>query len=231
MSVAFLFSLAHVQGQTHVMQPRKKRSERKQVNIMKRDDLEKLGLTKEVIDSVMALHGADIETHKGKVTTAEATVATLQTQLTDANAQIEQFKGMNVDQIKAAADEWKTKFETAQTEAANQLAQVKFDHALESALNGAKAKNVKAVQALLSRDNLKLTDDGKILGLDEQLTKIKTDNDYLFEDARPTPKIVTGGKVQAGTVLSMEQIKTMSTADINKNWDAVQQTLAAQKGK
>ena len=160
---------------------------------MKREDLEKLGLAKEAIDSVMALHGADIEAHKAKVTTAEETAANLQTQLADANKQIEDFKGMNVEQIKAAADEWKTKFETAQTDFTAQLAQRDFDHDLDGALTGAKAKNAKAVRALLSTDDLRDAN-GKFIAerFTEQLAKIKPENDYLFESDVKTPVLVTG---------------------------------------
>jgi len=32
-----------------------------------------------------------------------------------------------------------------------------------------------------------------LLGLKEQLEKVKAESDYLFEDATPAPKIVTGG--------------------------------------
>ncbi|NLY77321.1 MAG: hypothetical protein GX080_04430 [Tissierellia bacterium] len=49
---------------------------------------------------------------------------------------------------------------------------MKFDYALEKALTVAKARNIKAVKALLDLENLKLADD-KILGLDEQLKKSK----------------------------------------------------------
>ncbi len=166
---------------------------------MKREDLKKLNLTDEQIDSIMSLHGADIESHKTKATDLQAQLDAVNGQLTEANTTIEGFKKLKPEELQAAADEWKTKYETAQTEAANALAQVKFDHALESALTGAKAKNVKAVQALLNREGLKLKDDGTLEGLDAQLTEIKKANDYLFEPDKPTPKIVTGGNNQPVT--------------------------------
>lgn len=164
---------------------------------MKREDLKVLELSDEVIDKVMALHGAGIESHKSQLTTAQAEVETLKAQLTEAGATIESFKAMKPDELKAAADEYKVKLEQAQTESASQLAALKFDHALDGALAAAKAKNTKAVQALLSRDALKLNDDGSILGLKEQLEKIKSENDYLFADTKEPPKIVTGGKSQS----------------------------------
>lgn len=164
---------------------------------MKREELKALGLTDEVIESVMTMNGKDITKHQTAAQTAQTTLETLQGQLTEANKQIEGFKNMDVDSIKKAADDYKTKWEQAQTDAAAQIAAVKFDHALESALTGAKAKNPKAVKALLSSDLLKLQDDGTIAGLKEQLEKIQTDNDYLFESAEKPPVIVKGGNNQS----------------------------------
>lgn len=165
---------------------------------MKTQDLIELGISEEIAAKVFALHGKDIESHKAKLTTLQTEADTLRTQLTEAGAQIEKFKGMDVDGIKAAADEWRSKAEKAQTDAAAQLAAVKFDHALESAITGAKAKNAKAVQALLSTDALKDAN-GEFIAerFTEQLEKIKSENDYLFADVTPPPKIITGGNNQS----------------------------------
>jgi len=164
---------------------------------MKKEELIALGIAEDVADKVFALHGKDITKIQTNLDTTKTEVETFKTQLTEANKQIENFKGLNIDQIKASADEYKTKFEKAQTDATKQVADLKFNYALDSALTGAKAKNVKAVTALLSRDALKLNDDGSILGLNEQLEAIKKDNDYLFTDAQPVPKIVSGGNNQS----------------------------------
>lgn len=165
---------------------------------MKREDLEKLGLSKEQIDSVMGLHGDDVNASKTNITNLTTERDAFKTQLEDANKQIQGFKGMKTqEEVDSAVNEYKTKYEQVQTEAQKQMAELKFNHALESALVGAKVKNSKAVSALLSTKDLKLTDDGKILGLDEQLTKIKAENDYLFADAQPVPKIVAGTNNQS----------------------------------
>lgn len=161
---------------------------------MKREELKKLlgdSATDEVLDKIMGLHGADIESHKTKLSETESARDGFKTQLDAANQQIEGFKGMNIDEIKAAADDYKAKFEQAQTDHAAQVAGLKFDHAIETALTGAKAKNLKAVQALLSKDTLKLNEDGTVAGLDDQLKTIKEKDAYLFEGDKPAPKIVT----------------------------------------
>jgi alanyl-tRNA synthetase len=90
--------------------------------------------------------------------------------------QIEQLQAEN----KKAAEEWQAK-----------MAKMQLDFALERALAAAKAKNPKAVKALLDMDKVKLDGD-KLLGLDEQLKELQKSDAYLFGDSTP-------GKVGSGT--------------------------------
>jgi len=159
---------------------------------MKREELKELGLDDDMIDKVMKLHGQSTEALKTKAGQAETEAATLKKQIEDANAQIESFKSMDVEGIKAAADDWKAKYEQARKDAEAQVAQLKFDHALDAALAGAKAKSTKAVRALLDLDDLKLAEDGTIKHLDKQLETLKAEQDFLFESDTPAPRIVAG---------------------------------------
>lgn len=164
---------------------------------MKREELKAKGMTDEQIDFVMAENGKDVEAVKQKLTTVEAENKTSKEQLAEANKQIEAFKGLDIDGVKKASEEWKAKAEAAQAEAQKQIADLKFGHALDTALAGEKAKNAKAVKALLNTEGLKYNEaDGSIIGLKEQLETIKKDADYLFDTGEPPPQIVgqTPGK-------------------------------------
>lgn len=159
---------------------------------MQRNELEKLGLEKDAIDQIMALHGRDIEANKAKAAAIESERDGLKSQLDEAAKAIEGFKALDIEGVKKSADEWKAKAEQAQKDAEKQVYQVRYESALSDALKASKAKNVKAVRALLNEADLKLTDDG-LVGLKEQLEKVKPENDYLFESDVTTPKIVSGG--------------------------------------
>jgi hypothetical protein len=163
---------------------------------MKREELIKLGIAEDVVDKIMAMHGQDIEGHKAKLTSTQTELDGIKAQLAEAGKTIEGFKSLNVDQIRASADEWKAKAEQAQKDAAAQVAALKFDHALESALTGAKVRDSVSVKAHLKTDALRLNEDGSILGLNEQLETLKKSKGFLFEDTVPTPKIVAGGNNQ-----------------------------------
>lgn len=169
---------------------------------MKREDLKALNLEDAAIDAIMALHGKSTEALKNNLTTAQSETDTLRNQLKEANTQIEGFKGMKKpEEVDAAVNEWKTKFEQAEKDYAGKLANMQFDTELDTALAGAKVKNAKAAKALLSTDDLRDAN-GKFIAerFTEQITKIKSEADYLFESNEPAPKIVTGGNNPKQTV-------------------------------
>lgn len=65
-----------------------------------------------------------------------------------------------------------------------QLAELKNGYALDDALRGAKARNIKALKGML--DMSKITYDGdKVLGLDDQIKALKESDAYLFEEETP----------------------------------------------
>lgn len=173
---------------------------------MKTEFLKSLNLSQEVIDKIMAENGKDIAVEQKKAEKViqerdsyKLKAESLETQVNDANTEIQKFKDMDIDGIKKAADDWKETAENAKADADKQISQMKFDYALSAALTGAKAKNAKAVKALLDMDGLKFND-GKIVGLDEQLAQIKADNDYLFESDEPAPEFVKGTNGGSGSV-------------------------------
>lgn len=130
---------------------------------------------------------------KNKFEAKEKEVETLDEQLETANQQIEDFKEMDIDGVKQAAENYKRKYETEKVNAQKELEKLQFEHAIEKSLTGAKAKNAKAVRALLDLDGLKLNN-GEIVGLNEQLEKIKEENDYLFEgEEEKVPQIIKPG--------------------------------------
>ena len=133
-------------------------------------------------------------------------------QLKAANKQIAEFKDMDVDGIKAAAGEWKGKAEQAEKDAAAKIQAMEFDYALSGALTAAKVKNPKALKALLDLDGLK-HNNGEIVGLNEQLEKIKESDGYLFESEEKAPYVVKGTSGGAPASVTKEAFEKMSYLD------------------
>ena len=167
---------------------------------MKREDLKALGLTDETqIDAIMAAHGRDVEKFKASVDTAKAETDGLKAQLTEANTQIESFKGMDVEGVRKSADDWKAKAEQAEKDRDAGILKVKQERALDRDLEKKySVKDLIAVKAHLKSDDLKYVEkDDAFIGLEEQIKPIKEGYSNYFSDTKPAPQIVTGGNNQS----------------------------------
>lgn len=157
---------------------------------MNKKDLLELGIEDEdLAQKIIILHGKDIEKMKMELLQLKEDADGLKEQLKEADEVIEGFKKMDVEGIKAAADEWKQKAEEAKQQAEEKIKSIKFEHLLETGIAESKARNVKAAKALLNMENLKLSEDGaSVIGLEDQLKVLAEEHDYLFESEQPTPK-------------------------------------------
>lgn len=105
--------------------------------------------------------------------------------LKKANATLEELKGKAglSDEYKAQIDKLKDEAKKAEEAHKATIAQMKRDSAIESALTSAKARNTKAVRALLDEGKLVLNEDGTLSGLKEQIEAVKKDNAFLFDSS------------------------------------------------
>ena len=146
---------------------------------MKREDLQKIeGLTDEQVNAVMRLHSSDANEWSVKLNAKDTEINTLKGEKTTLETDLAKFKDVDVEALKSANTEWEEKY--------NKL---NFDKELDIAIAHSNAKNAKALKALLDMETIKF-EDGKIAGLDEQLTTLKESDGYLFEEK---PLVNTGG--------------------------------------
>ena len=179
---------------------------------MKRKFLEDMGvLSAEQIDQIMKENGDDINAAKGELTAVTTERDNLKNQVKDRDTQIENLK-------KTAGDNAELTKQIEQLQAENKAAKV--DAAVQLALTVAKAKNVKAVRALLEGlDKAEFADDGSIKGLADQIKKLQTaeDSKFLFEEAQKpaTPKGATpeDGADDKPTTMTKADFQKLSTQD------------------
>ena len=121
-------------------------------------------------------------------------VKELRSQLQDYDTQIEELKkhadasSELQDKIKEIQDAKKEEVEAL----SNKLKQKTLDNEVEKELIKRKARNPKAVKALLDNDTIKLEEDDSVVGLSEQLDKLQESDDYLFESAEARKKKKAG---------------------------------------
>ena len=165
---------------------------------MNTETLQGIGLNDEQIRSVMAEYGKEINPLKQAQASAEQERDSLKAQLEDVNGQLSEAqknskKGSELqDQLK----DLQKQFDDSKAKAEEQLQATKKDYEIAAALSKAGAKNDKAVKALLDTEKVNFDDNGKLIGLSEQLEAVKKDNDFLFADANesnPKPTITSKG--------------------------------------
>lgn len=189
---------------------------------MKTEFLKTLGIVEQsVIDAIMAEHGKDINAVKSNTETLTSQIAELQTQLNDRDTQLKDLKKSVKDNeaLTNKITELETANANAKTEYESKIAAIQKLHAVESGVRDAKAKNVKAVMALLDMDKITFTD-GKIDGLSTQIDALTKGDDtsFLFGEAQTppptgtklnTPPVGNSGKAVTSTTLAAAIAKSL----------------------
>ena len=165
---------------------------------MNTETLQGIGLNDEQIRSVMAEYGKEINPLKQAQASAEQERDSLKSQLEDVNGQLSeaQKNSKKGSELQGQLKDLQKQFEDSKAKAEEQLQATKKDYEIAAALSKAGAKNDKAVKALLDTEKVNFDDNGKLIGLSEQLEAVKKDNDFLFADANesnPRPTITSKG--------------------------------------
>lgn len=144
---------------------------------MKREFLEGLGLEKETIDQIMTENGNDINREKAKADEYKS-------QLDTAKETLKGFEGVDVAQLQGEITKLNTDLANKDAEYKQKIADMEFSSVLDSAISGSKAKNVKAVKALLDLDKLKASKN-QTEDIKTALEELRKSDSYLFGSDEP----------------------------------------------
>ncbi len=160
---------------------------------MNKEDLIAMGLTEEQAKKVMDSLDGNFVT-KARFNEINEENKTLKKSVSDRDKQLEDLKKSSGDNAALQQQISDLQKQNADQQKAHdaELAKLKLDNAVELGLSGAKAKNSKAVKAMLDMEKIKLGDDGKLTGLDEQLEALKKSDSYMFDIQQQTQQQFTG---------------------------------------
>lgn len=168
---------------------------------MKKEELMELGLTEDQAKKVADASLSELKGYVPKTRLDEVIKERdgYKDTLADRDKQLEDLKkssGDNEELKKQIADMQKANTEALKAKD-DEILNIRKTNAVEKAVSGAKAKNAKAVMALLDLENAELQDDETVKGLDEQLKKLKESEEtaFLFDAEKPQVK-VKGAKPQ-----------------------------------
>lgn len=159
---------------------------------MKKEDLLKLGLNDETAQKVADAIAEEMKGYipKNRFDEVNESNKTLKNQIADRDKQLEELKKVDAAGLNAKIAELQEENKKAKETHDAQMNSMRRDYAIETALREAKAKNIKAVRALLNMDEI--TIDGEtVKGIDKQI-KALTESDetkFLFNvDNQPQLK-------------------------------------------
>lgn len=195
---------------------------------MNREFLEKLGLPKEQVDSIMAEHGKAVQATQTKLTTAEDKVKSLETDLTAANKLVSDLK-KDTKETKELQDKI-AEYEKKVSDLEAERAKERKANAIKEALTKAGAKDLEYMAFKLGE--VEVDKDGNIKDLDNKIKTLKEAHKDYFTSADPDPKNdpkdpkdnkgykVIDTKLPDGTTKTFDLSK-MTQAEINANWDLI----------
>ena len=132
-------------------------------------------LTKAVAENYKTV--AEFEKAKTKLETEKAGA---EEQLKTVQESLKKFDGVNVDELKKQIETANAQAAEKEKEYQAKLDDLEFSSLLDTAIAGAKAKNAKAVKALLDIDTLKGSKN-RSEDIKAALEAVAKDNDYLFD--------------------------------------------------
>lgn len=196
---------------------------------MTKDELQALGLTDEQVTAIVEDYGKNYVA-KTQFNAKNEELKQVKSEMATVQSEIDGLKQQHANNLELSKQIEAMKEASVKREAeyTAKLAQMEVDGIVERSLLSVKAKNAKAVRALLDLEGA-TAKDGHIKGLDEQLTKLKESDPYLFEvDSVPTgakPGEPSGTKMHSDiTATSFAQMSYLERVKLQEdNPEAYQQ--------
>lgn len=152
---------------------------------MNKEELIAMGLTEEQAKKIVeAVDGNYVP--KSQFNEISEENKTLKKSVSERDKQLEDLKKSGGDnaELKKQIEELQATNEEQRKNYAAEMAQLKLDNAVDTALTAFGAKNIKAVKPFIDTSKVRLDENGKLTGLDEQLKEIKKTESYLFAEGQ-----------------------------------------------
>lgn len=153
---------------------------------MTKKDFTDLGISEELATKAAEASKKELESYvqKSKYDLAVTEKETLEIQIKEHGKQLEELKkaAKGSEELEKKVKELQDNAAASKAKYEKQINDIQLNHAIDTALKEAKAKNAKAVRSLLDMNDIVL-DDGKVKGLDKQIKKLQEaeDSKFLFE--------------------------------------------------
>ncbi len=166
---------------------------------MKKEDLQKLGLTEEQINEVFKMNGLDVNGAKGELENAKKELENYKSQFTSTQAELKKLQELKPEELSKQVSDLNEKLATQKADFEKQIADRNFNDLLTKSVATAGGREAKAIIPFLDVEALK-TSQNQETDIKSAIEAVKKDHDYLFTSNEPVknPVSSTQGNGSAG---------------------------------
>ena len=166
---------------------------------MKKEDLQKLGLTEEQINEVFKMNGLDVNGAKGELESAKKELENYKSQFTSTQAELKKLQELKPEELSKQVSDLNEKLATQKADFEKQIADRNFNDLLTKSVATAGGREAKAIMPFLDIEALKASKNQET-DIKSAIEAVKKDHDYLFTSNEPVknPVSSTQGNGSAG---------------------------------
>ena len=157
---------------------------------MKKEDLQKLGLTEEQINEVFKMNGLDVNGAKGELENAKKELEDYKAQFTSTQAELKKLQELKPEELSKQVSDLNEKLASQKADFEKQIADRNFNDLLAKTVTTAGGREAKAIMPFLDIEALKASKNQEA-DIKSAIETVKSEHDYLFTSTEPVKNAVS----------------------------------------
>nr|DAT65406.1 MAG TPA: minor structural protein [Caudoviricetes sp.] len=157
---------------------------------MKKEELQKLGLTDEQINEVFKMNGQDVNSAKGELENAKKELEDYKAQFTSTQAELKKLQELKPEELSKQVSDLNEKLASQKADFEKQIADRNFNDLLAKTVTTAGGREAKAIMPFLDIEALKASKNQEA-DIKSAIEAVKGEHDYLFTSTEPVKNAVS----------------------------------------
>lgn len=157
---------------------------------MKKEELQKLGLTEEQINEVFKMNGLDVNGAKGELENAKKELEDYKAQFTSTQAELKKLQELKPEELSKQVSDLNEKLASQKADFEKQIADRNFNDLLAKTVTTAGGREAKAIMPFLDIEALKASKNQET-DIKTAIEAVKSEHDYLFASTEPVKNAVS----------------------------------------
>lgn len=157
---------------------------------MKKEELQKLGLTDEQINEVFKMNGLDVNGAKGELENAKKELEDYKAQFTSTQAELKKLQELKPEELSKQVSDLNEKLASQKADFEKQIADRNFNDLLAKTVTTAGGREAKAIMPFLDIEALKASKNQEA-DIKTAIETVKSEHDYLFTSTEPVKNAVS----------------------------------------